>query len=61
MANGKADPRTKAELLDEIDELQEQNADLRDARDAIADIVAPPDDTGDDEGDDDEGEDNDDQ
>jgi hypothetical protein len=54
MANGNADQRTKAELLDEIDQLQQDNADLQDALDAIADIVAPPDDTGDDEDDDDD-------
>jgi hypothetical protein len=59
MANGNADPRTKAELLDEIDQLREENADLGDALAAIADIVAPPD-TGDDEGDDDDDQDDDD-
>jgi hypothetical protein len=39
--NGNSDPRTKAELLDEIDQLQQDNAE--DQLDAIADIVAPPD------------------
>jgi hypothetical protein len=52
MANGNADPRTKSELLDAIDELQQENADLQDQLDAIADIVAPPDE--DDQNDDDE-------
>src|SRR5262249_2560647 len=31
MANGNGDPRTKAELLDEIDQLQQENQDLQDA------------------------------
>jgi hypothetical protein len=34
--------RTKQELLDEIDELTQENADLQDQLDAVADIVAPP-------------------
>ena len=34
--------RTKQDLLDEIDDLQQENQDLRDQLDAIADIVAPP-------------------
>jgi hypothetical protein len=58
--NGNSDPRTKAELLDEIDQLQQDNQDLQDQLDAIADIVTPPDDTGDDDDDadyDDEGDD----
>ena len=42
MANGNSDPRTKQELLDEIDDLQSQ-------LDAISDIVNPPN-----EGDDDD-------
>jgi hypothetical protein len=45
MANGTWDPRTKQELLDEIDDLQSQI-------DAINDIVNPPDDEDDDDGDD---------
>ena len=51
VANGNG--RTKQDLLDEIDELQQENADLQDQLDAVADIVAPPDDTGDDDDDDD--------
>ena len=54
--NGGADPRTKAELLDEIDDLQSQ-------LDAINDILNPPSDDDDedyddadyDDGDDDSG------
>jgi hypothetical protein len=46
MANGTSDPRTKQELLDEIDDLQSQ-------LDAISDIINPPDDE--DEDDDDDG------
>lgn len=54
MAGGNG--RTKQDLLDEIDELQQANQDLQDQLDAIADIVAPPeeeedDDVGDDAGD----------
>jgi hypothetical protein len=37
-----ADSRTKADLLDEIDQLEQENADLQDQLDAIADIVVPP-------------------
>ena len=44
MANGASDPRTKQELLDEIDDLQSQ-------LDAIGDIINPPDDEEDDDGD----------
>jgi hypothetical protein len=40
MANG--DPRTKQDLLDEIDDLQQENEDLRSQLAAVADIVAPP-------------------
>lgn len=54
MANGGP---TKQDLLDQIDDLQQENQDLQDQLDAIADIVLPPDD-GDD--DDDDGGDNDD-
>ena len=42
MANGNGDPRTKAELLDEIDDLQSQ-------LDAINDILNPPSDDDDDD------------
>jgi hypothetical protein len=59
MANGNGDPRTKAELLDEIDQLQQDNQDLQDALDAVADIVAPGDDTGDDDSDYDDDQDDD--
>jgi hypothetical protein len=45
MANGNGDPRTKSELLDEIDDLQNQ-------LDAVNDILNPPD--GDDDYDDDD-------
>jgi hypothetical protein len=45
--------RTKQELLDEIDDLQQENQDLRDQLDAIADIVAPPEEE-EEEGDDDD-------
>jgi hypothetical protein len=38
MANG----RTKEDLLNEIDELQQENQDLQDQLDAIADIVSAP-------------------
>ena len=52
MAN--ADGRTKKDLLDEIDDLRQENQDLQDQLDAVADIVAPPEEE--DEGDnDDEG------
>jgi hypothetical protein len=40
MANGNGDPRTKAELLDEIDRLQDQVDDLEDALGAISDIAS---------------------
>ena len=40
MANGSNDPRSKADLLDEISDLQADQA----ALDAVADIVAPPED-----------------
>jgi hypothetical protein len=42
VANGNGDPRTKAELLDEIDDLQSQ-------LDAINDILNPPHDDDDDD------------
>lgn len=57
MANGSM---TKDELLDRIDELENENADLQDQLDAIADIVSPPaEDEGDDDSDDDSDEDSD--
>jgi hypothetical protein len=40
MPNG--DPRTKSELLGEIDQLQQENQDLQDQLDAISDIISPP-------------------
>jgi len=40
MANG--DGRTRKDLLDEIDDLRQENQDLQDQLDAVADIVAPP-------------------
>jgi hypothetical protein len=45
--------RTKHDLLGEIDDLQQENQDLRDQLDAIADIVAPPEEE-EEEGDDDD-------
>jgi len=45
------DSRTKNELLDEIDQLHQENADLQDQLDAIADIVAPPEEEGDEDDD----------
>ena len=47
MPNGNVDPRTKAELLDEIGELQSQ-------LDAINDILNPPPEDDDDDTDDDD-------
>jgi len=49
MPNGNSDPRTKSELLDEIEQLERDNEDLESQLSAIADIVAPSD-----EGDDDD-------
>ena len=46
MANG-GNGRSRAELLDEIDQLQAENDDLQSQLDAIADIVTPPDEEGD--------------
>jgi hypothetical protein len=58
MANsGNGDPRTKAELLDEIDSLQQQVDDLCDTLDSIADLAGSGpsgDDDDDDEDDDDD-------
>jgi hypothetical protein len=51
MPNG--DPRTKSELLDEIDQLQQENQDLQDQLDAISDIISPPEEEDDDDADDD--------
>ena len=42
--NGGSDPRTKQDLLDELDDLQAENAALQDQLDAVADIVAGGDD-----------------
>ena len=58
MANGSADPRSKSELLDEIDSLQQQVDDLNDTLDSIMDIAGggPPDEDEDgDDPDDDDG------
>jgi hypothetical protein len=44
---------TKQELLDRIDQLEQENQDLSDQLDAIADIVSPDDEADDDNGDDD--------
>jgi hypothetical protein len=40
MANGNG--LTKQDLLDEIDALHQENADLQDTLDGVYDIVAPP-------------------
>ena len=40
MANGNG--RTKDQLLDELDQLQQENQDLQDRLNEIADIVSPP-------------------
>ena len=52
--DGKADARTKQDLLDEIDDLQQENQDLQDALDAVADIVSPSDEADDDDVEDDD-------
>ena len=52
-AMSNADPRTKDELLDEIDQLQQENQDLQDQLDAIADIVSPQEEEDEDQDDDD--------
>ena len=44
--------KSKAELEAEIDDLKDENAELQDQLDTIADIVAPADDDGDDDDDD---------
>jgi hypothetical protein len=41
MAGNRGNGRSKQDLLDEIDDLQQQNQDLQDQLDAIADIVSP--------------------
>jgi hypothetical protein len=51
MANG-GDSRTKQDLLDEIDDLQQENQDLQDQLDAIADIVVAPEEEEEDDDDD---------
>ena len=48
---GSGNGPTKQDLLDEIDQLQQENQDLQDQLDAIADIVAPPDEGGEDDND----------
>jgi len=53
MANG-GDPRSKQDLLDEIDDLQQENQDLQDQLDAIADIVSPPEEEDEEDDDDDD-------
>ena len=56
-----ARPKTKAELEAEIADLQDENQDLQDQLDAVADIVAPCDeDSDDDDSDDGTGDDDDD-
>jgi hypothetical protein len=50
MANG-GNGRSKQDLLDEIDELQQENRDLQDQLDAIADIVSPEEEEEDDDDD----------
>jgi hypothetical protein len=55
MANGNSDPRTKGDLLDEIDELAQENQDLQDQLDAISDILNPPENGDDDSDYDDDG------
>ena len=51
MANGSADPRSKSELLDAIDDLQQQVDDLNDTLDSIMDLAGggPADDDDDEE------------
>jgi hypothetical protein len=50
MANG-GNGRTKQDLLDEIDDLRAENQDLQDQLDAIADIVSPEEEEGEDDDD----------
>jgi hypothetical protein len=47
-----AKTKSKAELEAEIDDLKDENAELQDQLDTIADIVAPADEDGDDDDDD---------
>ena len=49
-----ANTKTKAELEAQIADLQDENQELQDQLDAIADIVAPEEEDEDDGGDDDE-------
>ena len=56
--NGGNDPRSKTELLDTIDDLEQQVDDLQAALDAVYDIVRPED--GEDDGGDDDDDDDDD-
>lgn len=56
-------PQTKADLLERVKELEEENESLQTQLDQVADIVAPyddDDDSGDDDGDDSDDEDGDD-
>ena len=58
MANGSADPRSKSELLDTIDDLQQQIDDLNDTLDSIMDLAGggpSEDDDDSDDADDDDG------
>jgi hypothetical protein len=48
------DPRSKAELLDAIDDLTQDNEDLQSQLDAIQDILSPEDEEDDDNGNDDD-------
>jgi hypothetical protein len=57
--NGGYDPRTKQDLLDEVDDLQHENQDLQDQLDAIQDILTPADEEEDDDGDGDDDDDDD--
>jgi hypothetical protein len=59
--NGSNDPRTKGELLDEIDSLQQQVDDLNDTLDSIMDLAGggTPEDDDDDYDDDSDGDDQD--
>jgi hypothetical protein len=56
-----ATTKSKAELEAEIDDLKDENAELQDTLDAIADIVSPADEEEDDDGQDGDDEEDDDQ
>jgi hypothetical protein len=51
MAGNGGNGRTKADLLQEISDLQQENEDLQSALDSIADIAAPPEEEEEDEDD----------